>query len=365
MNKLILNCPINSLSLGNVSVNLLREIWKRNIPTGIFPIGNSVSLEAFDKLSSDFRTWVEQAINNRFYFLDQNAPSIKIWHINGSEERVSDSQYLFSFYELDEPTFVERKIVNSQENAIFSSSHAASCFSQANCDKVEFVPLGLDEDFYPTKRNYLEDVIHFGLIGKFEKRKHTAKLLNAWANKYGNKKGYQLTCCITNPFFQPEQMNGVIAHALNGVQYWNINFLPYLKTNLEINELTNSIDIDLSGMSGGEGWGLPSFNATALGKWSLVLNHSSHKDWATETNSVLVQPDGKEEAYDGQFFIKGQPFNQGHIANFSEENLNNALDKAVDLVKNGVINQEGLELKNEFNYSLTLDKILNIINKNE
>ena len=40
----------------------------------------------------------------------------------------------------------------------------------------------------------------------------------------------------------------------------------------KVNILINNIDIDLSGLSNGEGWNLPAFNATALGKWSIVSN---------------------------------------------------------------------------------------------
>ena len=65
-------------------------------------------------------------------------------------------------------------------------------------------------------------------------------------------------------------MNALIANALNGRPVGNVNFLPHLPKNSEVNEFINSIDIDLSGMSGAEGWNLPSFNATCLGKWSLV-----------------------------------------------------------------------------------------------
>jgi hypothetical protein len=47
--KLLLNAPINSLSFGNVSVNLLKEIYKKNHELTFFPIGDKVQIEAFDK----------------------------------------------------------------------------------------------------------------------------------------------------------------------------------------------------------------------------------------------------------------------------------------------------------------------------
>ena len=164
---------------------------------------------------------------------------------------------------------------------------------------------------------------------------------------------------VTNPFFKPDQMNQVIGQALEGRKYTNINFVPFLKTNSEVNELLNAIDIDLTGLSGGEGWNIPAFNATCLGKWSVVLNNTSHKDWANESNSILIEPDGKQEIYDGAFFHKGAEFNQGYMCTFSKESFSSAVEKAVN--KCNSINTEGEKLKNEFTYEKTISKILKII----
>ena len=97
-------------------------------------------------------------------------------------------------------------------------------------------------------------------------------------------------------------MNQAVQASLSGQNWSNVNFLPRLKTNSEMNDLMNSIDIDLSGLSNREGWNLPSFNATALGKWSIVSNCSAHKDWATNENSILVETIGKQPCYDNFFF---------------------------------------------------------------
>jgi hypothetical protein len=363
MNKLIFNGPLNSLSFGNVSLNLLREIWKRKIPTGIFPIGDQVDISVYDSLDEKFKKWIQESIDGRFNFLSADTPSIKLWHLNGGEQKITSNSALLTFYELDSPTNAEVNIAKSNKKIIFTSNESRALFKKAGCDNARFVPLGLDEDFQATNKYFLEDKIHFGLIGKFEKRKHTALILKLWAEKFGNDDKYQLTCCINNPFFKQNQLQQLVHQALEGKRVWNINFLPFLKTNSEMNAVLNSINIDLSGLSGAEGWGLPSFNSCALGKWPIVLNCTSHKDWATDKNSILVEPTGKEPAYDGQFFFKGTPFNQGNISTFSKDSFLESTEKAVSLINNGVINAEGLKLRSDFSYSNTLDKILNIINE--
>lgn len=365
MKELVFKCPLNSLSFGNVSVNLLREIYKSGASVSVFPIGENVNISAFDKLSNDFKQWLQDSINNRFKTVNKDAPTLQLWHINGSENRITKKQFLLSFYELDAPTKTEKQLADLQDAVIFSSSFAKDQFTKQGypgCSNIETVKLGFDEDFFITGKKYLsEEKIHFGLMGKFEKRKHTAKILNTWAKKYGNNYKYQLTCCISNPFFSPEDNEGCISKALEGKRYGNINFLPHLETNSEVNEYLNAIDIDLSGLSGGEGWNLPSFNSTCLGKWSIVLNASSHKDWANTENCILLNPNGKENSEDGVFFKNGAPFNQGNIYTFDEDELVEKMEFAEEICKTK--NSEGIKMQKTFTYSNTLKEILNIIEK--
>ena len=52
MEKLIFKCPINNVSFGNVSLNLMRELYKRNIQVAHFPIGNP-DASVYDKIDKD------------------------------------------------------------------------------------------------------------------------------------------------------------------------------------------------------------------------------------------------------------------------------------------------------------------------
>jgi hypothetical protein len=360
MQEIIFKCPINSLSFGNVSLNLMREMFKRGMTVAHFPIGN-LDASVFNNIDKDFQEWLQASVNNRFKIINKDIPTLQLWHINGSENRITKDHYLLTFYELDSPTDIEKNLVNIHDEVLFSSSHAERSFKSVGCRNTSSVPMGFDPDFHETGKEYLKDKIHFGLMGKFEKRKHTAKLLRLWAKKYGNNYNYQLSCCINNSFMKPEQLNSLIGEALEGERYGNINFLPFLKTNAEMNELLNAIDIDLTGLSGAEGWNLPSFNATALGKWSIVLNHTSHKDWANESNSILIEPSGKQDSHDGMFFHKGADFNQGNINTFNDDEVISKMEEAEKKCKQE--NKEGLKLQDLFSYSKTLDSIMSRISK--
>ena len=350
MKQLVFKTPLNSLSFGNVGINLLKAMKSKGMDVAVFPVGK-IDVSAFDSIDEEFKNWLEDSVNNRFKKINKDIKTLQLWHINGSEERITPQQILYTFYELNQPTSVEKNLCKLQDKVVFSSTYASDQFKGSS-----FAPLGFDDSFHKTNKSYFPNKIHFGLMGKFEKRKHTEKIIKTWAHKYGNNYKYQLTCCITNPFFKKEQMEAVISNMLEGNRYGNINFLPHLPRNSQVNDYLNSIDIDLSGMSGAEGWNLPSFNSSCLGKWSIVLNSTSHKDWANKNNSILVEPDGKEPAYDNIFFNQGGDFNQGEIYTFSEDELINAMEKAETKCK--INNTEGEKLKEKFTYVNTLNKIL-------
>lgn len=359
MDKIIFKGVINSLSFGNLSYNLLRELYRKETQVAFFPFNDKLDFQAYDKIDEDFKKWIVSCAENRFHLMNKDYHTLSQWHLNGSESRISKKQTLFSFYESDQPTSVEKSIVDMQDNVIFGSSHASLCFAAIGCENTHNVPVGFDEDFTVIEEDSLPEKIHFGLMGKFENRKNTAQILKNWAKLYGNNYDYQLSCCITNPFFKSDQLNQLIGSALEGKSYGNINFLPRLQTNSEVNEFLNAIDIDLSGLSGAEGWNIPSFNATALGKWSIVMNHTSHKDWADEQNSILIDPDFQTEIYDQAFFHKGTAFNQGNMNKISDETMISAFKKSEK--KYGKINKKGLQLKSSFTYEKTLNKIMEII----
>lgn len=358
--RLLVNAPINALSFGNVSVNILRELHRKGIDLAFFPIGDKAEMDAYDKIDPEFIKYLQSATNQRYEKIDKNLPSLKLWHIFGSETRYTKNQSLFTFHEVSDLTTTEKTLLNLQDQIFVTSNYTKNIFEINGIENVTYVPLGFDKDFYVTGKKYLEDKIHFGLLGKFENRKNTARIIKTWLKLFGNKPEYQLSCAITNPFLDKARFQNELLKVLEGKQYNNLNFVPYMQTNSEVNDFLNSIDIDLGGLSGAEGWNLPSFNATALGKWSVVMNATAHKDWASENNSILIQPSSLKDCYDDVFFKKGNAFNQGQFFDITDEEMENAILKSVSYAKKP--NAEGLKLQHEFTYTKTVETILCAIN---
>ena len=185
--------PINSLSFGNVSVNMARALYELDQKICFFPIGNKIDLKAFDKLDKGFKSWLSDSYENRFSNLSKDNPSLKMWHFNGSESNMGRKSFLYTFYETDQPTNAEVNICQMQSKTFFSSSHANQCFKAKGCDNTEYIPIGFDKDFHETNKTYLTDRVLFGLVGKFEKRKHTERIIKLWAEKYGDNPDLDVT----------------------------------------------------------------------------------------------------------------------------------------------------------------------------
>lgn len=354
-----LELPINGLSYGQMGFGVLDEIFKRKLTPNIFPIGQP-DLSAYDA-SENFVKWLNYCVNKGIGSFNRKQTTIRLWHIQGSERRLTDKSILWTAHETDTVTAVESNIASCYDKVYTTSTYSRDNFKKAGIE-AEWCP-----NFFDSKHLHIidqkfignENQIVFGLMGKLERRKYTAEILQMWADKYGNNSKYRLNALINNPFFSQEEYSRMINQIFNGPVPWNINLLPPIQRNIEVNQYYNSIDIDLSGLSGAEGWGLGCFNSLCLGKQSVVLNAHAHKDYANTDNCILVEPNGKTPIYDGKFFVPHTFFNQGNMFTFSQESFYEALETAEKYAKQE--NNEGIKLAQEFTAKKTTDILLSNI----
>jgi hypothetical protein len=351
--------PINSVSFGQVSINLLREIKSRGLHPPIFPMGDvDLSTEEPD---SEFSEWLDDGIKKSLPTHHRSTPLIKLWHLNPEGfQSYSDKTVFLTFYELDAPTPIELNI-SKNFTTVVTSRYTQEVFEEAGVS-VHYTPLGFDKvNFKSTGKEYFKDGrIVFNVCGKFERRKHHEKVLQAWVKEFGDNPKYHLQCALYNKFMTPESNNSVLGKCFGGRRYSNITFLNWMSKNTLYNDFLNSGDIVI-GMSGGEGWSLPEFHSVGLGKHAVILNAHVHKDWADEINSVLVEPSGKIDSHDGGFFQKGNLVNQGNIFDFDEEDFISACHKAIDRVKVDKKNEAGSLMRERFTYAKTLDDLMNLL----
>lgn len=363
--KLGLHLPINSVSFGQTSTLLLRSLFEReklgnnDLDLYLLPIGQ-VDLSS-QKEDKEFNAWLQNKIVKAYESFSRDIPTFKLWHLNGSLESISNKQTLLSFYELDKPTKIELNIARNN-NICFSSKYTCDVFKLFGVE-AKYLPLAFDSYNFSrltNKKFHNDDRIVFNLCGKFEKRKHTDKVIKAWIKKFGKSRTHVLQCAVYNPFLNEQQNNQLFINSVNGDKPFNVTFFPHMKENNVYNEFLNSSNI-IIGMSGGEGWGLPEFHSVAIGKHAVILNAHSYKSWANSEAVTFVNPSQQIEAYDGAFFRKGEPFNQGNIFDWDEDEFIAGCEKALEKAKTNKINEAGLKLQEEFSKEKFTDNIIGLL----
>jgi len=360
-NKINFECPVNNLSFGNVSYNLLLAFTKIGVDFDFCPIGDKLDFSAFNKSTDEFRNLITQKAQNFGKTYSRKNPTLKLWHIQGSQASIGVANNLFTFFELDSLTPHEVNLLNQQASIFVSSEEAKQVMIDFGVKtKITYCPLGYDtEHFYATGKKYLDPKITvFGINAKYEEiRKSHRQVIQGWIKKYKNNSSYRLHLHIWNSFFSPEQNQQVAASLVGNEQIDNLSFFPYTRTLGELNDAFNAMDVIIDG-SGGEGWSLGSFHACGLGKHSLVHNCSAMKGWANAENSTLIESSGKRDVADGIFFHKGAPFNQGNIYTFTDEDYFKGLDEVVAKSRANKVNTPGLKLREDFTWEKTAKIIL-------
>lgn len=356
--EISIDAPLNGLSFGQVTVNILRGLSRRGIKPNIFPVGQNGDLTAYN-ISQEFNQWLGEAIGSAAVKHTRDTKTLKLWHINGAHTSHANKRVLLTFHETDELTLHEKNTLQQQDAVLVTSSYTQRVMESAGLTNVVYCPLGFDSDsFFQTHKKYMDDSITcFGLAGKLENRKHHLKVIRAWVKRYGNNPSYRLNCALSNKHMDPQMQAAMIGQALEGKRVFNITFLNYMNTNAEYNDFLNANNIFL-GMSGGEGFDLPTFHSAALGKQIVALNAHVYPDYLNKQSAVLVNPSGMIPVYDNIFFVKGQPFNQGNIFTFSDDDFIQACEEAESRRKFNPVNREGKKLQEKFSYEQTINKII-------
>ena len=89
-----LNLILNNLSFGHVSICILRELWQRQEKICLLPIHNQIDVSSF-KIEPEFAQYIQTALRNGKTRWSRKNPTLKCWHINGSEESVGQEQVAF------------------------------------------------------------------------------------------------------------------------------------------------------------------------------------------------------------------------------------------------------------------------------
>lgn len=298
---------------------------------------------------------VQRAVENYEAGFDLNAPSIRIYHQNSLFEHVGRGLNVgFPIFELDAFSKIERNNLNSCDALFVCSKWAKSVLENNEIQPPSYVvPLGVDPKlFYPIPQSYKPFTFYFP--GKFEYRKGFDAIPIAFERAFSPSDDFQVIFLPNNYFISQEQTQQWVDHLTQHKLGDKFKLGGRLPTHKQVGEITQYADCVVS-FSRAEGFNLGLLEGLACGKQVIATNYSAHTEYLTHENSILIDVEEREEAFDGIFFNGG-----GNWLSFTDKTIDRfaeVLRSAYD--KGRIYNEEGIKTAQKFSWTNTAQTIVN------
>lgn len=353
-----LNCPINNLSYGLVSYNILKELSKK-IDVTLFPIGQVQSDEDKDQELLS-KLWER---NKSFNY---RCPCLRIFHQFSMAESIGHGPRIgFPIFELDTFTDKEKQHLMSLDFIFVCSKWAKNIVEcQLRCDKsfVKVIPLGVDRNIFheqvqPAQLNFQGTA--FLNIGKWEIRKGHDLLLEAFCKTFDKNDDVILLMHCECPF-DKERTKQWMNYYKNSKLGDKIFFVEQrVSSQRNIASLIKSVDCCVF-PSRAEGWCLPLLESMSVGKPVITTKWSGQTEFINKDNAMLIDIDEFEPAYDPPWF-NGQC---GNWAKFGQKQLDQLCGYMKNIHKSkqsrgeSLFNLVGVDTSKQFSWENACNKVL-------
>ena len=349
--------PINQLGYGIAGLNIVKALSKLT-SVSLWPIGQpQVSNDEDGRI-------ISKALQNAILF-NVNSPCVRIWHQHDMSQFVGKSEHIgFPIFELDEFNAIEKHHLNSLDK-IFVCSHWAKNVAISNlnisAENIYVVPLGVDQGIFNTEvQNKSEKTIFFN-CGKWEIRKGHDIIPEIFNKAFGPDDNVELWMMNSNPFIKPDDTKAWQNLYTSSKLGNKVRFIDRVDTQKEVYNIMQQTDCGLF-PARAEGWNLELLEMLSCGKHVITTNYSAHTEFCHPDNSLLIDIEQHEMAYDGQWF-HGKC---GKWANIGP----NQIEQAVHYCRmihnekqsgNLKINDEGIKTGQYFSWDNSAKKILNYV----
>jgi len=345
--------PINPLSYGVVSANILLALHKLGHRVSLFTIGG-VQCQ-----TQEIASVAKECLNNAKQF-NCYAPCVKIFHQNQLAERIGKGKYYgLPIFELDKFSDIEVCHLNSTDRLIAPSKWAEGVFHSNGLKPslTDVVPFGVDTSiFRPIEIPQVTDTYQFFNIGKWEKRKGHDILPRLFSKAFTSKDDVRLVMATHNNFLSPDEVKKwhTIYEGCDLSSKIDINVGGF-SSQSNINDLINNCDCGIF-PSRAEGWNLPLMESMAVGKPVITTNFSAHTEFCTPENSFLVDIEETEKAFDGKWF-----FGQGEWASLDFDQEEQIIEHMRHCYRERPSNPTGIETAKRFSWENTAKRLLGVI----
>lgn len=309
--------PVNLLSYGYVTVNILCQLLKKGIKVNLYTIGPI-------EYESHHEKYVKLGLENSKQ-IKNPSHNLIIWHLNGLAKfkQASLKNVGFSIFEMNRLTQEECSNIREMDVLATTCDWFIKVLDRYTDKPIYKFPLGVDTEIfnpkYNTARTYKDWQINdngdegfkFCSIGKFEIRKSHDKIIKCFTKAFVPGCPVKLILACHN-FFLSEHENNAWKDLAR--QNPNIEFVERVKSQHDIARLIGKCNAYL-GPSRSEGWGLELHESMMMQKPVITTNYSAMTEYCTKDNSLLIEPEAEESAFDGQFF-----FNHGSWFHWTENN---------------------------------------------
>jgi hypothetical protein len=172
-----------------------------------------------------------------------------------------------------------------------------------DADRIHVVPEGVDPDvFRPRERERGARRFRFLCVGKWEQRKATDLLVDAFCDEFAGDESVELVMHCWNPWIPRFDLVATLARAVRGRTARVLASLPLPGSRLA--ELYNDADAFVL-PTRAEGWGLPVVEAMSCGLPVIVTDYSAPADYLSEDVAYPLRVEKLVDVYDSFFFPEG------------------------------------------------------------
>lgn len=353
MKNLNLYCPINTTGYGLASLNILKNLYIKDIHISLTNIGG------IDIENQEDTKIIQSALDNQDS-IDPLAPCFKIWHQFDLASRIgSGKYYAYPFFEVDTFNNREKNHLMIPDEIMVSSQWAKNIILNNGINKpTHIIPLGVDTSIFDHSIDNTEkyDKYIFITIGKWEIRKSHDLVIELFNRAFEIKDNVELWMITHNPFLSEKETQDWHNMAINSQLRDKIKIFPRIPNQKALAEIISYSSCGLY-ISRAEGWNLDLLETMAMNKPVIVTNYSAHTEFCNSNNSYLVDIDSLEPAVDKKWFN-----GSGNWAKIGDAQKDTIIEYMRYAYKNNIrSNIDGINTAKKYSWANSVEQILGCI----